>query len=163
MPESQPQEKKPIGRPSDYTDGLADAICERLIMGESMAKICLDDKMPAEGTAYRWLQAHEYFRERYAHAREVQAHRMGYDILDIADDTSSDTVYGDSGPKPNTEWISRSKLRVDARFKLMALLAPKVYGAKLALDVNDTTPANYKNLSDSALEEVLNATRPDAE
>ncbi len=131
MAESPTPEKKPIGRPSDYTDALADAICERLMLGESMAKICACDGLPSESMVYRWLPLHEHFRERYAHARDIQADRMVGQILEIADDTSGDTEYGESGPKPNTEWISRSKLRVDARFKLMALLAPKKYGTKL--------------------------------
>lgn len=123
-----------MGRPSDYTEELADLICERLMMGESMACICTDDAMPSESMVYRWLKAHEYFRERYAYARDIQADRMVDEIIEIADDSSQDTTYGDTGPKANTEWISRSKLRVESRFKLMALLAPKKYGTK-AIDV----------------------------
>jgi Bacteriophage Sf6, terminase small subunit-like len=155
MPESQEPPKNPTGRPSDYTDELADAICQELMLGTSMAKICLRDDMPAEGTVYRWLQAHEYFRERYAHAREVQADRMVDEVLEISDNSEYDTTTTDAGPKANAEWISRSKLRVDARLKLMALLAPKKYGKKLALEVTDErTP---RQLTDAELAEIAAA------
>jgi hypothetical protein len=155
MPESQETEEKKIGRPSDYSDALADAICERLIMGDSMATICADEDMPGERTVYTWLAKHEYFRQRYAGAREGQADRMVDEILEIADDTTKDTEYGENGPKPNAEWISRSRLRVEARLKLMALLSPKKYGKKLALEVKDErTP---RQLTDAELAEIAAA------
>lgn len=133
MPESQEPPKK-TGRPSDYTDALADAICERIIQGESMASICQDEDMPSESMVYRWLGAQQYFRERLAGAREMQADRMAAEILLIADNGAHDTMTVIKGKTvlelPDTEYMMRSKLRVDARFKLMALLAPKKYGTK---------------------------------
>jgi hypothetical protein len=57
------------------------------------------------------------------------------EILEIADDTSQDTTITDFGPKPDTEWISRSKLRVDARKWAMSKLAPKKYGDAKSIDL----------------------------
>jgi hypothetical protein len=155
MLESQEPNKNPTGRPSDYSDGLADAICERLIMGDSMAAVCRDENMPSESMVYRWLAKYVYFRERYASAREGQADRMVDEILEIADDTSKDTEYGENGPKPNAEWISRSRLRVEARLKLMALLSPKKYGKKLALEVEERRTA--RQFTDAELAEIAAA------
>ena len=36
-----------MGRPTDYRQETADAICERLANGESLRAICRDDAMPA--------------------------------------------------------------------------------------------------------------------
>lgn len=131
-----------------------------------MAAICADEDMPAEGTVYRWLATKAYFRERYALAREVQADRLVDEILDIADDTASDTAYSAAGsPGPNTEWISRSKLRVESRLKLMALLAPKRYGGKLDLTSGGEKlgAVDYSKLSPEALAEILHVTAPAAQ
>ena len=126
---------------TSYTEKVATTICERIALGESLRRICADDEaMPAQSTVYKWLKENEAFSEQYAHARTMQAETMVDEILEIADDTSRDTEYGENGPKANSEWISRSKLRVDARLKLMQQLAPKKYGPKMALTGADGGP-----------------------
>lgn len=109
--------------------------------------------MPAQSTVFKWLIDHEVFSEQYARAREFQAETMVDDILEIADDTTHDTDQGEFGPKPNSEWISRSRLRVDARLKLMGQLAPKKYGAKMALTVADANPITQ--LTDAQIEDEI--------
>jgi len=154
MSESQELPKK-TGRPSDYTDELADAICERIAGGESLRAICADGKMPCKASVMLWLRKEPSFQTSYAQARARQTEHMADEILEIADDSSQDTEYGENGPKPNSEWIARSRLRVDARLKLMALLNPKKYGKKLALEVNDErTP---RQLTDAELAEIAAA------
>jgi hypothetical protein len=68
----------------------------------------------------------------------VQADTMMDEVLEIADDGTNDFMTitkGDvSYEVENKEWTSRSKLRVESRLKLMALLAPKKYGSKVAVD-----------------------------
>lgn len=127
---------------STYSDELADRICDELMLGKSMLKICEREGMPSETTVYRWLQSDEHpgFREKYAQARELQAERMLDEILQIADDTANDTEYGDSGPRANAEWIARSRLKVDSRKWAMSKLAPKKYGDKVALTDGEGKP-----------------------
>ena len=152
MPESPKPEQPKIGRPSDYSEALAETICDRIADGESLRSICVDDAMPCKASVMLWLKRNVSFQTNYADARARQTEGMADDILEIADDTSQDTEYGENGPKPNAEWISRSRLRVDARLKLMALLNPKKYGKKLALEVTDErTP---RQLSDAELAEI---------
>ena len=122
---------------STYTAELATAICERIALGESVRLICADEDMPAQSTVYKWLEDNPAFTEQYTRARARQAEFMLDEILEIADDTTQDTEYGDAGPKANAEWISRSKLRVDARKWAMSKLAPKKYGDKLDLTSGD--------------------------
>lgn len=127
----------PVGRPSLYTTELATRICDALIEGRSVRSLCLDEDMPSESSVYNWLQDNAEFLERYTRARASQAERMLDEIIEIADDTSGDTEYGDSGPKPNNEWINRSKLRVETRKWAMSKLAPKKYGDKLDVTSGD--------------------------
>jgi hypothetical protein len=42
------------GRPSDYTDDIATAICDRLAKGESLRAICATEGMPDKATVLRW-------------------------------------------------------------------------------------------------------------
>lgn len=132
-----------MSRPSSYTPETAAEICERLALGESLRAICGSDSMPDQTTVYRWIRDREAFRQQYARAREDQAETMLDQILTIADDTSNDTEITDQGERPNSEWITRSRLRVDARKWAMSKLAPKKYGDKL--DV--TTAGESMNLS----------------
>lgn len=127
--------KKPTGRPSSFTQATADAICERLMEGESLRTVCLSDNMPKATTVFRWLADDRYaaFREQYARAREAQAERMAEEILQIADDGANDTYKTEDGEAVNHDVVARSRLRVDARKWLASKLAPKKYGEKLAL------------------------------
>jgi len=123
-----------MGRPSTFTQEIADKICERIAEGEGLRRIVLDDGMPSEKTVYRWLRENADFRQQYAGAREDQAEHFLDEIMEIADDASRDTVDTDSGEVANTEWIQRAKLRVDARKWAMSKLAPKKYGDKIGIE-----------------------------
>lgn len=112
-----------------FDQDTADRICERLVNGESLRKICLSDDMPHAATVCRWLGDNEAFREQYAHARDAQADTLADEILDIADDGSNDFMGEDE--KYNGDAVQRSKLRVDARKWLASKLKPKKYGEKI--------------------------------
>lgn len=128
-----PREPRMAGRPSAFTQKLADTICERLSLGESLRSICRDERMPSQSMVFRWLADRQAFREQYAHAREVQADSWADDIIEIADDSSGDTIVDpESGNERfNGEFAARSRLKVDTRKWLMARMAPKKYGDKV--------------------------------
>jgi hypothetical protein len=46
----------PAGRPTDYTEALAEEICLRLAEGESLVSICREEGMPRRAAVFRWLQ-----------------------------------------------------------------------------------------------------------
>jgi len=83
-----PTAKKKPGRPTIFTQRLADIICEWIALGQSLKKLCRQKKMPNNSTVMRWLANEEYaeFRDQYARAREAQADSMADALLDIADD-----------------------------------------------------------------------------
>lgn len=129
-----------MGRPSTFSQETADAICQRLIEGESLRTICKAEEMPGASTVFRWLSENEAFREQYARAREAQADHMAEEILQIADDGSNDTYQTDDGEQVNHDVIARSRLRVDARKWLAAKMAPKKYGERLAVGGSEDMP-----------------------
>lgn len=127
-----------MGRPSAFTQDIADAICAGLSDARSLRSICLADDMPHQATVCRWLGEKERFREQYARAREAQADAIFDEMLDIADDGSNDWMQreredGSIDEVLNHEHVQRSKLRIDARKWMAGKLAPKKYGDKLQL------------------------------
>lgn len=144
-----------MGRPSDFTSEIANEICERLSKGEPLASICRDDHMPAVRTVSDWKARDESFSADFACAREAGFDQIAMDCLHIADDTSHDTklvgAKGEEREVADTEWISRSKLRVDTRLKLLAKWDPKRYGDKVALTGGDETDAPIKTQAEVLL------------
>jgi hypothetical protein len=69
----------------------------------------------------------------YTRAKEIQIDLLVEEIINISDDSSNDTIIatgidGGEYEKPNTEWINRSKLRVDSRKWIAARLNRRKYG-----------------------------------
>ena len=126
------------GRPSGYTQEIADVICERLANGESLRRICRDDDMPEMRTVMRWLNAREEFCQQYVRARELQAECIFDEMAEIADDGTNDWMASNApdceGYKINGEHVQRSKLRIDARKWMLAKMAPRKYGDKQQID-----------------------------
>lgn len=121
------------GRPSSFTDEIADTICEQIAEGKSLRAVLRENEnLPAASTVCRWLAQNESFRKQYARAREAQADALFDEILEIADDGRNDSYTDEDGREhTNQDVIARSRLRVDARKWMAGKLRPKVYGDKL--------------------------------
>jgi hypothetical protein len=122
------------GRPSSYSDVLAEAICAEIANGKCLREICRGDGMPGMTSIFRWLAQHEEFRAMYAAAREAQADYLAEELLEIADDATNDWMQrrredGTIATVLNGEHVQRSRLRIDTRKFLLAKLQPKRYGA----------------------------------
>lgn len=149
-----------MARPSDYSQKIADSICNQLSEGRSMRAICSALDMPAASTVYRWLEAHPEFQEQYARAREVQAETLAAEALEIADTPVMgvvETEKFDKAGKPVTEvkrgdMIEHRRLQVDARKWLAGKLSPKVYGDRLAVEHSGTIGIEVRN---AATEDLL--------
>lgn len=118
------------GRPTIYSEVLADQICVRIAAGDSVRKICQANDMPNEETIYRWILNLEAFSKKYRTAREIQQERYLDELIEIADEKPRVTPMGstDSGA------VQHAKLRIDTRKWTMARLAPRKYGDKMGLD-----------------------------
>lgn len=126
-----------IGRPSKYSDALADTICELIATTErGLHSICKELEISVV-SVFKWIKENENFSNNYARAKESQAELSASKILEIADDASNDDLIDEEGRvRPNSEWINRSRLRVDARKWIASKLHPKKYGDKTDLTTN---------------------------
>lgn len=130
---------KKNGRPSIYTQELADTICHELAMGQSLRTVCAASGMPSVASIFNWFRTQPGFVEQYARAKQESADAMAEDILDISDDGANDWMEKQYGHDAESTWVvngealQRSKLRVDTRKWLMAKMKPKRYADKLDL------------------------------
>ena len=119
-------------RPSDFTQELADRICEMLADGLKLAEICRHEDMPAASTIFRWLAMHPEFERHYGMARRAYAHRLEDEIIEIADNVAADhppTAEGSARPASYVG-IQRDKMRIEVRRWLIRRLAPRRYGKR---------------------------------
>lgn len=143
------EERQANGRPSSYNIWVAHEICERIATtARGLDFICAaDEALPSARTVHNWLNAHEGFLQGYLRARERQADLIFDECLEIADDVSRDTKTvkrqdGSEFEQCDSEWISRSKLRVDTRMRMAGKLSPKKYGDKQTLEHTDPRGGN---------------------
>jgi hypothetical protein len=143
------------GRPSSFTQEIADKICEGIAEGKSLRSLCDAEDMPNKATVFRWLADEERkpFRDQYARARETQADALFDEILQIADDGANDSYKDDEGRvKVDQDVIARSRLRVDARKWMAGKLRPKVYGDKIQTEHSgEMTVRSATDLKDDEL------------
>ena len=127
------------GRPSRYSQELADAICERLAEGESLRAICRDEGMPPEPTVRGWvIDDAQGFAAQYARARDIGLDVMADELLNIADTPVEGVRREESegGAKEVREdMLGHRRLQVDARKWYLSKLAPKKYGERSAVEL----------------------------
>lgn len=113
---------KPIGRPrtrAHPTDpGVLEAIQDRILAGEAIARICEDPRMPAQSVFWQTMRQDEHFRSAIARAWEDAQHNEVDAMLMIADEATPETV-------------QVAKLRIWARMWTAARRAPKRYGNRI--------------------------------
>ena len=127
------------GRPTVYTQAIADEICERLADGEALITICKPDHMPADSSVIRWsLEDHPDrpgFLDKYAKAREAQAYRWAEQVLAISDNPQQGVRYELTPEGVSKEiredMLGHRRLQVDSRKWLLSKLLPKRFGDKV--------------------------------
>lgn len=109
-----------MGRPTLYSDELADDICERLVEGESLASICRSESMPRISTVYLWLRTKPDFLAAYTRARDDQGDTDADKIGDVQDRV----LRGEIDP-------AAARVAIDALKWTAARRQPKKYGDKI--------------------------------
>lgn len=118
-----------MARPTDYTQDLADQICEELAIGRSLRSVCGDEGMPTVKTIFNWFRKYPEFLQQYARAKEESADAMAEEILDLSDGAIS-VIKG--GPEKKSSALAQAvRLQVDTRKWIMSKMKPKKYGDKL--------------------------------
>ena len=160
--EPQTKEETKMGRPSKYTEELAIEICTRLGLGESLRKICLDERMPSLASVMTWLTKKPDFLEQYTRAREIQAETQFDELIDIVDQPPElSHITNKDGElvevKFDSSYVAWMKLRVDTRKWTAARMAPKKYGEqKQAEQTQDLTviDVNVRDMMDVAVKRL---------
>jgi len=145
--------KGPGGRPSIYSQKLADVICARLAEGESLRSICRDEGMPDKATVFNWMHSKDGFLDQYRHAKERAAEAIAEELFEIADDGSNDYMEkinkdGEKYHVFDSEHVQRSRLRIDTRKWYLERIAAKRYGSKVDM--------NHGIQEGNPLESILN-------
>lgn len=107
------------GRPTVYSDEIAERILELLADGQALHQLCKAEDLPSSRTVYRWLGEHPEFARRYAQAREAQA----------------DTVFERGFEAAwNASDAALGRLRLDAAKWYTAKLSPRKYSDKFSVE-----------------------------
>ena len=109
-------------RPSDFTQEIADEICDRIAKGESLRSICSDEEagwLPSARTVHRWANDNETFRQQYTRAMDERAEAKFEEAMEVANAATPETV-------------AVARLKVDTIKWMAGKLAPKKYGDKIA-------------------------------
>lgn len=120
-----------------FSQEVFDEICVRIAEGESLRKICKDEKMPSLVTVWKWLNNSEELTKQYARAREEQAELFVDEIQEISD---AKIPLGPDGKIDNGA-VNQARLRIDARKWVASKLKPKKFGdfTKVQAEVKDTS------------------------
>jgi len=130
-----PKLPKKIGRPTKYSQELADKICDQLSEGISLRTVCNVEDMPSKITVFSWFRKYPEFLTQYARAKEESADALFEETIDIADESLDDAkTYSDS--KGGSAIVNAYRLKVDTRKWMMSKMKPKKYGDKLDMTTN---------------------------
>lgn len=126
MPRFKPTPEKPFpgkaGRPSTYTQEVADEIVKRMIEGESLTAICKDEGMPPRVTVYSWFDNRPDFYARCARAREALADYLVDEIDELAKSVTPEN-------------LDKIKLQVSTKQWRAMKMAPRMYGERVRTEV----------------------------
>ncbi len=114
-----------VGRPSIYTQELADKICSELATGKSLRHVCGGGEMPSLQTIFTWFRVHKEFLEQYTRAKEASADALADDIQDISDKVLTGQYEANN-----------ARVAVDAKKWVASKLKPKRYGDRLDMTTN---------------------------
>ncbi|MFQ7017072.1 MULTISPECIES: hypothetical protein [unclassified Akkermansia] len=123
--------KRPPGRPSLYTDELAQEIVSRLAAGETMKSICSAAHMPEVWTVWNWRETKPEFSKLIQRAREAQSESMLDDCQALADDAARVAL----DPECGSASVAAKKLAIETRLKVAGRFAPERFGERVRQDV----------------------------
>jgi hypothetical protein len=113
---------RPPTRPNPLDPGIVERICEGLIEGNSIVKVCEPEDMPHYTMVYRTMAKDPDFAKEIARAREAQQEAIIDKTVDLADNATAE------------DW-QVVKLRIWARQWRAAKLAPKKYGDRTHTEI----------------------------
>lgn len=135
--------RHPGGRPSIYTEELANRICHLVAINPiGLPKLCAKyDELPDPDTIRSWRWSKPQFSAKYNEAKRFQSEIMAESIEDISDEVVEKMYEDEEGvTRVDSGIVSLAKLKVDSRKWTASKLAPKIYGDRQIIE--QTTAEN---------------------
>ena len=112
-----------------YSEEMAVRICERMVGGDSLLKVCQTDGFPSIATVYRWRAAHPEFDHLLHRASQDQTDTFAMQMIDISNETVT------SMPE-----AARQRERIHTLMWICARQRPKKWGDKLQVGGAEDLP-----------------------
>lgn len=119
------------GRPTDYSQELADSICQEIGEGKSLRAVLRGESMPSMATVWRWLREKPEFQQQYTRATDERTESQQELLLEMGQEAIEEAKEAD--PKAANAVVSGYKLMADNLKWSMSKMKPKKYGDKLDL------------------------------
>lgn len=131
-PEAEPA--RTAGRPDTYSEEIAMRVIDAINDGMTLRDVEKLAGVPNKSTLFRWMSHHPEFNLAYHAALRWRTYARADEIINIADDATKDLKLeevseGVSVKVLDKEHIVRTKMRIDARLRVMEKENPKRYGA----------------------------------
>lgn len=143
------QRSEPFGRPTLYSEELADRICQVVATHpHGLPKLCkMFDFMPCPETINVWRWQKSDFSDKYTLAKQFQAELMAESSEEVIDElTNYEFSDKDGAIRLDSGVVARARLLIDSRKWHASKLAPKIYGDKSQPEISSTD--NLKDVSD---------------
>jgi len=128
-----------------YTPELFDAVCSEISFTDKSLEFICKKLDIHRASVYNWINDDKILFDKYTRAKEMQAHHLAGQTIEIADETSDDYITNKFGEEvTNNEAIARSRLKIDARKWLAGKLHQKVYGDKVSTELSVTEPSSFE-------------------
>jgi hypothetical protein len=134
--------KKPGPPRVEFDQAIADRICEQIVDGKSLRRICGFKWCPSKKIVLRWLEENEGFRAQYARAKEEQAEGYADELIEL-------------GRQATSENANAIRVRADIIKWVCSKLKPKRYGDRLDLNAKVDATVEHSELSSEDLARCL--------
>jgi hypothetical protein len=143
----------------NYTEELAQEICERIAAGELLINICKDEHMPTVRRCNVWLKQNDDFQILYRDSLNDRLSIFEEQVISIADDAAHDFKEvirnGKATRQIDAEVIARAKLRVEVRFRHLKAGRPGKWGDTSTLITKTEDEQIIDSMSTDELEKKI--------
>ena len=101
------------------------AICDKVIEGYSLERICRDPAMPSVVAVWHWYKNDPEFARQYDEARQARGDRYGERVADVVEAVKLGEID-----------YNTARIAIDAYKWAAARMAPKHYGDRVEATVN---------------------------
>lgn len=135
MSEAKKASKTTMGRPTTYTEELADYIIDKVASSAvGLKHLCKDDdRMPDHSTVNLWRWKHPDFSVRYQLAKQHQTYLMGEECEDLSEER---LYYHDAAGEMRVDqgFTASQRLIVDTKKWHAGKLNPTIFGDRKAVE-----------------------------